>query len=82
MQKGNNKFLIKSFKETNKYDYEKNLIVDYNFTINDYAKKLGERNIRINLNLVKDLSSYKTKDDRKNEIEYRHTNAFNYTQQL
>lgn len=81
LQKGNNKFLIKSFKETNKYDYEKNLIVDYNFTINDYAKKLGNE-IYVNLNLVKDLSSYKTKDDRKNEIEYRHTNAFNYTATL
>lgn len=81
LQKGNNKFLIKSFTETNKYDYEKNLVVDYNFTINGYAKKLGDE-IYVNLNLVKDLSSYKTEEDRKNDIEYEHTNYFNYTTTL
>tara|TARA_R110002049_G_scaffold285400_1_gene466289 strand:- start:37378 stop:39324 length:1947 start_codon:yes stop_codon:yes gene_type:complete len=81
LQKGNNKFLIKSFTETNKYDYEKNLIVDYDFTIRDYAKKLGDE-IYVNLNLVKDLSAYKTKEDRKNDIEYEHTNFFNYTTTL
>ncbi len=81
LQKGNNKFLIKAFSEINKYDYEKNLIINYDFTINGYAKKLGEE-IYINLNLVKDLSFYKTKKDRKNDIEYKHTNAFNYTTTL
>jgi hypothetical protein len=81
LEKGNNKFLIKSFTETNKYDYEKNLIVDYDFTINGYAKKLGDE-IYVNLNLVKDLSSFKTKDDRKNDIEYEHTNYFSYTTTL
>jgi hypothetical protein len=81
LQKGNNKFLIKSFTETNKFDYEKNLIVDYDFTIHGYAKKLGDE-IYVNLNLVKDLSAYKTKEDRKNDIEYEHTNFFNYTTTL
>ncbi len=81
LQKGNNKFLIKSFTETNKYDYEKNLIIDYDFTINGYAKKLGDE-IYLNLNLIKNLSSYKTKEDRKNDIEYDHTNHFSYTTTL
>lgn len=81
LQKGNNKFLIKSFSETNKYDYEKNLIVNYDFTINGYAKKLGSE-LYLNLNLVKDLSSYKTKEDRKNDIEYENTKYFNYTTTL
>lgn len=81
LRKGNNKFLITSFKETNKYDYEKNLIVDYDFTINDYAKKLGDE-IYINLNFIKDLSSYKTKEDRINDIEYEHKNYFSYTTYL
>ncbi|WOD44797.1 DUF3857 domain-containing protein [Hwangdonia lutea] len=81
LQKGNNKFLINSFSETNKFDYEKNLIVNYDFTINGYAKKLGDE-IYLNLNLIKDLSSYKTEKDRKNDIEYKHTNAFNYTTTL
>ncbi|GAA3600126.1 DUF3857 domain-containing protein [Flavivirga amylovorans] len=81
LQKGSNKFLIKSFTETNKYDYEKNLIVDYDFTINSYAKKLGDE-IYVNLNLIKDLSSYKTKKDRKHDIEYDHTNYYSYTTTL
>jgi hypothetical protein len=80
-RKGNNKFLIKSITETNKYEYEKNLIVDYDFTINDYAKKLGNE-IYINLNLIKRLSSYKTKVDRKNDIEFKHTNHYSYTTTL
>ncbi|WP_339916104.1 DUF3857 domain-containing protein [Yeosuana marina] len=78
LQKGNNKFLIESLTETNKFDYEKNLIVDYDFNINGYAKKLGDE-IYVNLNLILDLLSYKTKEDRKNEIEYDHTNYCNYT---
>ncbi|MFD0990672.1 transglutaminase family protein [Mariniflexile jejuense] len=78
LQKGNNKFLIDSLTETNKYDYEKNLIVDYSFNINNYAKKLGNE-LFVNLNLVKDLASYKTEEDRKNEIEYDYKNHFNYT---
>jgi hypothetical protein len=78
LQKGNNKFLIDSFTETNKFNYEKNLIVDYNFNISNYAKKLGDE-IYINLNLVKDLSTYKTKEDRKNEVEFEYTGYFNYT---
>lgn len=80
-RKGNNKFLIKSIKETNKFDYEKNLIVNYDFTINDYAKTLGDE-IYINLNLIKNLSSYKTKKDRKNDVEFEHTEHYNYTTTL
>lgn len=81
LQKGNNKFLIDSLVETNKFDYEKNLIVNYNFNISNYAKKVGDE-IYINLNLVKDVSTYKTQDDRKNEIEFDYTNYFNYTTTL
>lgn len=78
LQKGNNKFLIKSFTETNKYEYEKNLIVDYDFTINDYAKILGNE-IYVNLNLIKRLSSYKTEEDRINGVEFDNTTHYNYT---
>ncbi len=81
LRKGSNKFLIQSFKETNKYDYEKNFVIDYEFSINDYAKKLGNE-IYLNLNFIKDLSSYKTDKDRKNAIEYEHKNYFSYTTYL
>jgi len=80
-QKGNNKFLINSFTEKNKYDYDKNFIIDYEFSINDYAKKLGDE-IYINLNLIKELSLYKTEEDRKNDIEFKYKNHFNQSTTL
>ncbi|TXD53394.1 MULTISPECIES: DUF3857 domain-containing protein [unclassified Polaribacter] len=79
--KGNNKFLIKSFQETNKYDYDKDFIVAYSFEIDNYAKKLGDE-IYINLNLNKDLSSFKTDKKRKTAIEYEYKRQYNYTTTL
>lgn len=81
LQKGNNKFIVDKFTEANKYDYDKNYIVDYNFNINGYAKKLGDE-IYINLNLNKELSPYKMEEDRKNDIEYDYKNYFSYTTTL
>ncbi|WP_343328694.1 DUF3857 domain-containing protein [Polaribacter staleyi] len=77
-QKGNNTFLISNFKETNKYHYDDNFIVDYDFEIKNYAKNLGDE-IYINLNLNKDISSYKTDKNRKNAIEYDYKKFFSYT---
>ena len=80
-EKGNNKFLISSFKETNKYHYDDAFIVDYDFEIKNYSKKLGDE-IYINLNLNKDLSVYKTDKKRKNAIEYDYKRYFKYTTKL
>ena len=77
MRKGNNKFLIDSISETNKYDYDKNLILNYTFNINDYAKKLGDE-IYINLNLNQDESDYKFEADRENDIEVRYKSLYDY----
>lgn len=77
-QKGNNKFIVDDYTETNKFDYDKNLIINYTFNINGYAKKLGNE-IYINLNLNKELAPYKMDDDRENEIEYEYKNHFSYT---
>jgi hypothetical protein len=79
--KGNNKFLIKTFTESNKYDYDKDFIVDYTFEIDDYSKKLGDE-IYINLNLNKDVSRFKTDKKRKTAIEYEYKKHFNYTTKL
>lgn len=79
--KGNNKFLVKTFNETNKYDYDKDFIVDYTFEIDDYSKKLGDE-IYINLNLNKDISRFKTDKKRKTAIEYEYKKHFNYTTEL
>jgi hypothetical protein len=76
--KGNNKFLVKSFKETNKYDYDKEFIVDYTFEIDNYAKKLGDE-IYINLNLNKELSKFETDKKRKTAIEYEYKRQYNYS---
>ena len=79
--KGNNKFLINSFKEINKYHYDNDFIVDYDFEIKNYSKKLGNE-IYINLNLNKDLSFYKTDKKRENAIEYDYQRYFSYTTKL
>jgi hypothetical protein len=68
-KKGNNKFLIKDFKEINKYNYDDDFIVNYNFVIDSHFKKIGNE-IYINLNLNKELSKFKTDKKRKNEIEF------------
>src|SRR5690606_6483708 len=77
LEKGNNKFLIKTYQEINKYDYDSNFILDYDFTINNYSKTL-DNEIYVNLNLNKELSNYKTKDDRKHEVEYDYKNFYSY----
>jgi hypothetical protein len=81
LNKGNNKFLIGNFKEINKYDYDKDFIVDYDFEIKNYSKKLGNE-IYINLNLNKDLSYFKTDKKRKNAIEYDYKRYHKYTTTL
>ncbi|WP_233702668.1 DUF3857 domain-containing protein [Hyunsoonleella flava] len=81
LEKGNNKFIIDDFTETNKFDYDKDLIVNYDFNINGYAKKLGDE-IYVNLNLNKELRPYKMEDDRKNDIEYEYKSYFDYTTTL
>ncbi|MGJ8745546.1 transglutaminase-like domain-containing protein [Polaribacter sp.] len=80
-EKGNNKFLVSSFKEINKYDYDNDFIVDYNFEINNYSKNLGDE-IYINLNLNNDVSFYKTDKKREYAIEFDYKRYFSYTTTL
>ncbi|WP_341221704.1 transglutaminase-like domain-containing protein [Polaribacter atrinae] len=80
-EKGNNTFQINNFKETNKYHYDNDFIVDYDFEIKNYAKNLGDE-IYINLNLNKEISFYKTDKNRKNAIEYEYQKQYNYTTKL
>jgi hypothetical protein len=77
LKKGNNKFLIRDFKETNKFSYDENFIIDYNFKVSDYFKKLGDE-IYINLNLNKELSKFKVDKKRKNEIEFDHKKYYKF----
>lgn len=77
LRKGNNKFLIDEFSETNKYDYDKNFIINYTFKISDYAKKLNNE-IFVNLNLNQDISHFKSKDDRQNDTEAKYKSYYDY----
>ncbi|MBU3011256.1 DUF3857 domain-containing protein [Polaribacter vadi] len=67
--KGNNKFLINKLEEINKYDYDEDFIINYDFEIKNYFKKLGDE-IYINLNLNKDISALKADKKREYAIEY------------
>ncbi|MEX0996930.1 MAG: DUF3857 domain-containing protein [Flavobacteriaceae bacterium] len=80
-RKGSNKFLIETFEEQNKFEYDKNLQVDYTFQIADYIKNLGDE-IFINLNLNKDITIFKTRDDRKQALEMEYKNKYETTTTL
>ncbi|MEW7279167.1 DUF3857 domain-containing protein [Aquimarina sp. 2201CG1-2-11] len=78
LRKGNNKFLIDDFKEINKYDYDNDFEVTYSFNINDYVNSLDDETY-INLNLNREeLSSIKSKEDRKTAREYRYKSNVKY----
>jgi len=78
LQKGNNKFIIQNFTESNKYNYDEELIIDYNFEIQNFAKSLKDE-LYVNLNLNKTLSNFRVSDERKNEIEYEYKKLYDYT---
>ncbi len=80
-RKGNNKFLIKKFNEINKFKYDTTFVVNYDFTINQYIKKLGNE-LYINMNLNQKLLSFKTEKDRKYTIKYDYKDYYNFTTTL
>ena len=67
LRKGNNKFLIKDFKEYDKFVYGGDFKLDFDFEIEDYVKSYGDE-IYVNLNLNPYSSRYLTEDDRENEV--------------
>ena len=76
--KGSNKFLIKSYKEENKFSYDKDFSVSYNFSIQDYVQNIGSE-IFINPHFNKIISSVKTKEDRKYDVEFEYKRQFSHT---
>ncbi len=76
--KGNNKFLIHSFEEKNKFSYENDFIVTYDFTVQGYVQNIGSE-IFINPHLNKIPSDVKTKKDRKYGIEFDYKKYYSYT---
>lgn len=78
LQKGNNKFKIINFKESNKYDYDKEFIIDYDFEIQNFTKSIANE-LYVNLNLNKTLSNFRISKERKNEIECEYKRVYDYT---
>lgn len=76
--KGNNKFLIESFEEKNKFSYEEDYTINYDFSIDGYAQNIGSE-IFINPHLNKLASAFKTKKDRKYGIEFDYKKQYSYT---
>ena len=80
-RKGNNKFLISAYKEINKYDYEKDFMVAYDFSINNYVRSAADE-MYINLNLSKNISNYKIKKDQHLDREFKYRNHSVYANVL
>ncbi len=61
-RKGSNKFVLSEYTEFNKFDYDKEFLVDYSFIVRDYISRTGDE-LFINLNLDPTISSYKSKKE-------------------
>ncbi|MEO1032475.1 MAG: DUF3857 domain-containing protein [Bacteroidota bacterium] len=79
--KGNNAFLIKDLSEENKFDYDKDLSVNYSFEIKDYSKQLKDE-IYINLNLNRVASALELEEERQYDLEYRYKALYSFTNTL
>lgn len=77
--KGNNKFIIDSFVESNKFDYDNPFKLSYDFSVSNYAT-LTNNHLYINLNLHKDIIPEKIKKDRIHPVEqdYCYLKTFYY----
>ena len=76
-RKGNNSFLIDGFEEINKYDYDKDFQVAYNFSIDNHVQDLNGETY-VNLNLNKNILGYRNRDDRKTTREYDYQQMYDY----
>ena len=75
--KGNNSFLISDFKEHNKFSYEEDFHIDYDFSIRNYVQQI-DNEIFLNPHLNQEFTEFKTKDDRKYLVEFEYKSQYNY----
>ena len=73
LQKGNNKFNLDSYSFDNLTNLDKDLQINYNFSLSDYAQKNGNE-LYINMQLEKTLMNDLLQPDREapKEIEFKH----------
>ncbi len=81
LQKGNNKFNIENIVEINKYDYDRDFKVLYDFKLPDYIINTPN-DIYINLNLNKKLQEYKIDNYRKTDIEVNYKKSYSFVNEL
>lgn len=70
LRKGNNKFFLESFKEVEKYSYDKNFNVIYDFKLSDYIVA-HEDEIYVDLNLNKVALGLHLDEKRKTDFEVK-----------
>lgn len=74
-QKGNNKFIANGIIEENKEDYDQDLLIKFDFTIDNYLNRFGD-DIYVNLNLNRQIDQFRTDSKRKRDIEFDYKNAY------
>ncbi|PKP16160.1 MAG: transglutaminase, partial [Bacteroidetes bacterium HGW-Bacteroidetes-23] len=79
-QKGNNKFSLSNIQELNKFSYDNNFEITYDFKIADYISGY-DNELYINMNFAKYTNIFNFRKDRKTDAEfkYKNLNEFNYT---
>lgn len=77
LRKGNNTFLIDRITEKNKFEYDLDFEMEFDYTIRNYTKALGDE-VYINLNLNKPLLYFKIDEDRKNDIDFDFKDSYVY----
>lgn len=80
-EKGNNKFLIQKYTDQNRYSYEKDYIVTYDYSIKDYTQKYGDE-LYVNPHFRKVAIQFKLEEDRKRPIEYKFKRSFDFTNEI
>ncbi|HRG87777.1 MAG TPA: transglutaminase-like domain-containing protein [Chitinophagales bacterium] len=68
-QKGNNKFILESYEESDMKDRDRPFTINYKFNVSDYVLRSGNE-IFINMNLEKPFGKSNVEKDRENDIEY------------
>ena len=76
-RKGNNKFELTNLKEINKFEYEKDFEIKYDFSIKNYAIQ-NENEYYINLNLSKQISERKLEKEDKIDKEFDYKRCGKY----
>lgn len=79
LQKGNNKYAYSQLEEVNKFDYENDFKLNYQFEIKDYITSFKDE-VYVNMNLARYMQVFQIEKDRKTgmEFEYKNHNEFLY----